>query len=166
MSKSEAAKKSESATRNSDSSQSNPYPEAHRASKPKFLPVSLDFWKPTSDAKPTYESNSAVPATTPVEPPSYEPSPTPPDWPTDALLESVLENMMEATNIDRQARDEGVGDEERAALIDESNARLEDEAELRRERAEQKKERRQERYGREDFDREHKKTRRKEEWKY
>ena len=163
--KSEEAKKSESATRESDSSQNNSYPEARQASKPKFIPFPLDFWKPASDAKPTDESNSAVPATTPVNPPSYEPSPTKPRCPTDALLECALENMMEATNIDHQARDEGVGDEERAARIDELNARLEDEAELRRERAAQKKERRQERYDREDFDREHKKTRRKEEWK-
>ena len=165
-SKSEEDRKSGPATTESDSAQGNREPEARRASKPKFLPVSLDFWKVPSDAKPRDESNSAVLATAPVKPSSYEPSPKPPRSPTDALLDSGLESMMEATNIDRQARDEGVDDEERAARIDESNARLEDEAELRSEREAEEKERWEDGYDREGFDREHKKTRRKEEWKY
>jgi hypothetical protein len=74
--------------------------------------------------------------------------------------------MIEATNTDRQARDEGVNDEERAARIDEPNARLEDEAELRSERAAQEKERQEEEYDRDDLYREHKKKKRKGEWKY
>jgi len=74
--------------------------------------------------------------------------------------------MIEATNTNQQARDEGVDDEERAERIDESNARLEDEAEMRSERAAQEKERQEEEYDREDLYREPKKKKREGEWKY
>jgi hypothetical protein len=159
--KSEEEKKSDPVTMVSDFSQDNSDPEAPRAPKPKFVPVPLDFWKPTSHAKPVDEGNSEVSATDLVQPPPYEPSPTLSHSPTDALLEAGLENMIEANNTNRQARDEGGDDEERAARINEPNARLEDEAELRSERAAQEKERQEEEYDREDLYREHKKKKRK-----
>jgi hypothetical protein len=164
--KSEEDKKSDPATIVSDFSQDNSDPEARRAPKPKFVPVPLDFWKPTPHAKPVDEGNNEVSATDLVQLSSYESSPKLSHSPTDALLEAGLENMIEATNTNREARDEGVDDEERAARIDESNARLKDEAELRSERAAQEKERQEEEYGRENLYREHKKKKRKGEWKF